>query len=87
MQTASDPITLVERLRSIGISDSYAWQLANRKRTPSLPLALRIHRELGVKMGPVTEATTAEIRALERVAAKPATPETDHPATEDRSAA
>lgn len=70
MQSASNRPALAERLRSIGISESYASQLVNRRRAPSLALALRIHRELGEKMGPISEATPAEIKALERLASK-----------------
>lgn len=68
MQSASETPSVAEKLRSIGISESYASQLVNRKRAPSLALALRIHSELGLKMGPIESATPAEIRALERVA-------------------
>ena len=39
---------LDKRLRGIGISRPYAHQLANRQRTPSLRLARRIERELGI---------------------------------------
>lgn len=61
--------TLAEKLRSIGISASYASQIMTGFRSPSLALALRIHREIGVKLGPISGASDDEIKALERVAA------------------
>lgn len=39
---------LAERLKGIGISESYASQLVNGRRTPSLRLALRIEQQLGI---------------------------------------
>ncbi len=39
---------LAAKLRGIGISESYASQLVNRKRTPSFALALKIKSELGI---------------------------------------
>jgi transcriptional regulator with XRE-family HTH domain len=66
----SNAVTLAERLRGIGISESYASQLANGRRPPSLRLAIRIYRELGIKLGPLAHATAAEIAALERVSRK-----------------
>lgn len=66
----SEPLPLVDKLRSIGISDSYAWQIANGRRPPSLKLALRIHKKIGEKLGPLSGATAAEIAALERVNAR-----------------
>lgn len=61
-----------ESLRAIGISESYASQLARAKRTPSQSLALDIFRKTGLKLGPIAQATDAEISVLERVAARPA---------------
>ena len=65
----SNDTTLAERLRSIGISESYASQIMNGRRKPSLPLALKIHRELGVQLGPIAAASADDIKALERLAA------------------
>lgn len=61
--------SLAEKLRSIGISASYASQIMTGFRPPSLALALRIHREIGEKLGPIAGATDDEIKALERVIA------------------
>jgi transcriptional regulator with XRE-family HTH domain len=70
MQSVEAPgPSLSELLRGIGISESYASQLVNGRRTPSLQLALRIHREIGVKMGVLKDASDEEIKALSRVAA------------------
>lgn len=70
MQTTSETPSLAARLVSIGISESYASQLVNRRRRPSLGLALRIHREIGERLGPIADCSPDEIAALERVAAK-----------------
>lgn len=58
---------LAERLRGLGISESYASLLARNKRPPSKPLAIHIYREIGVKLGPIAEATDDDIDALERI--------------------
>jgi hypothetical protein len=63
----SDARELAERLRGIGISESYASQLANRKRKPSDPLAIRIFRETGLKLGAIEHADDADIDALARL--------------------
>ncbi|ATC34633.1 helix-turn-helix transcriptional regulator [Caulobacter sp. SL161] len=39
---------LGEKLRSLGISKGYVSQLVSGARTPSLELAVRIERELGI---------------------------------------
>lgn len=70
MQSDLSPTALAERLRSIGISDSYVSQLVNKRRAPSMALALRIYREVGVKMGPLVNASPSEIKALESLSEK-----------------
>lgn len=70
MQSDPLPTALAERLRSIGISGSYASQLVNKRRVPSMALALRIYREAGVKMGPLANASASEIKALESLSEK-----------------
>lgn len=67
MDTSPAPLDLAEKLRSIGISESYASQIVNGRRAPSMPLALRINRELRVKLGPLTGVDDGDIPALERV--------------------
>lgn len=64
--------SLCSRLVSMGISAPYASQLSRGVRTPSLSLALRIYRQLDVKMGPLVGASKAEIATLERVAERAA---------------
>lgn len=43
---------------------SHAYMIAWNKRQPSLPLALKIHEELGLKLGPLAGASDADISAL-----------------------
>lgn len=54
----------------MGMTKGYASQISNGKRNPSLPLAVKIYRRLGVKLGPIKNATGREIDALEKVSAK-----------------
>lgn len=63
---------VAERLRSIGISESYASQLARNIRKPSQPLAIRIFRQTGLKLGPIARATDEDIEALERLVGRAA---------------
>lgn len=65
--------TPTELSKAAGISVPYAWQLLNpgpdgRPRTPSLALAIRIYRatQNTLKLGPIADATDAEIAILER---------------------
>lgn len=55
----------------LGIARSYVTQMRNG-RAPSMALALRIHDEIGVQVGPIAGATRAEIAALKRVAERAA---------------
>ncbi len=71
MDQAKEP-SVAKQLQAIGVKKSHAYMLAWGKRSPSLPLALRIHRELGLKLGPLAVATDAEIKAFERVASREA---------------
>ena len=61
---------LAKQLVGIGISESYASQLANNppRRTPSLKLALKIHDEIGVKLGPLLGASNDDLPALRKLA-------------------
>lgn len=61
--------SLAIRLRRIGVSESYASQIVNGRRRPSLALALRIHRELGERVGLLSSCTDEQIAALARVEA------------------
>lgn len=81
-------ITVVEvgelsrKLRSLGLSKSYASELANGRRLPSLLLARRIETELGIPMNswgepsgsPPGNSVGAEDAAAER---EPAAPDKD----------
>ena len=64
------PPSLNQKLVSIGVPASYASLIATGKRSPGLQLAVKIYRELGLKLGPLKSATSAEINAIERVGAK-----------------
>jgi hypothetical protein len=64
------PQSLNQKLVGIGVPPSYASLIATRKRSPGLQLAVKIYRELGIKLGPIENATPAEISAIERVGAK-----------------
>jgi transcriptional regulator with XRE-family HTH domain len=43
-----NPQDLAAKLQALGLSQPYASQLANRKRAPSLKLALIIEKRLGI---------------------------------------
>lgn len=64
---ASEVATVADRLKSAGISESYASLIANGHRKPSQPLAIDIYRKTGLKLGPIADATDADIDALERL--------------------
>lgn len=65
--TRPDALAIAEKLRAIGISESYASQLSRSVRSPSQALAIRIFRETGIKLGPIAGASKAEIEALDRM--------------------
>lgn len=65
-------LDLARRLVGIDISRPYASQLASGDRKPSLTLALRIYRELGLQLGPLEGAEPDEIAALEKLAQRKA---------------
>lgn len=58
------------RLVAAGVSKSYASQIASGKRDPSLALAISIFRATGLKFGPISNASKAEIATLEKTIAK-----------------
>jgi hypothetical protein len=64
--------SLCKQLANIGISAPYASQISRGVRDPSLALALRIYSEIGIKLGPIKNATNSEIAALKRMAARAA---------------
>lgn len=57
---------LVAQLRGIGVSSPYASQIASGTRKPSLALAIKIWRRLGVQLGPIEGKTDEEIETLEK---------------------
>lgn len=68
-----DKLTPTALSKAAGISVPYAWQLLNpgadgKVRTPSLALAIRIYRVTAgkLRLGPISDATDAEIAILER---------------------
>jgi len=63
-------IRLYRTLQALGLSRSYASQLARGARVPGLPLAIRIWRQTGEKLGPVAGLTRAEIARLEHLRLK-----------------
>lgn len=71
----SDSTPLLKQLVALGVSQPYASQISRGVRTPSLRLAIKIYRKIGVKLGPIATASSAEIRTLEKVGAKRVTPE------------
>lgn len=58
------PKVLVEAL---GISAAYASMLLNGQRVPPQPLALRIWRAAGVKLGPLATLSDDDCAQLERL--------------------
>jgi len=61
---------LYGELRRMGLSPAYSSQISRGNRPPSLPLAIEIYRKVGLKLGPISEATEAEIDALDSNEAK-----------------
>lgn len=67
MQSAAPEELTPSRLASaIGISLPYASQVLSGARPPAVPLAIRIYRATGHKLGPIQNATDEDIDVLER---------------------
>jgi len=64
MQTLPDKPTELSKLLSISIP--YASALLNGSRPWTRALAITAYRKLGVKIGPIANATDEEIAVLER---------------------
>jgi transcriptional regulator with XRE-family HTH domain len=62
----TDPKALAAQLRSIGVSQSYASEIAHGQRAPSLKLALRIYDQLGIRLGPIADKEKRDIDTLRR---------------------
>ena len=61
---------LYQVLQGLGLSRSYASQLARGMRAPGLPLAIRIWRATGEKLGPVAGLDRSQIARLEHLRLK-----------------
>ena len=60
--------SLAKRLLDAGVAKGgHAYDLANGRRIPNAPLALRIFRAVGVKLGPVANLSDDEIAVLEKM--------------------
>lgn len=70
MENAPEALTPTKLAKAVGISVPYASQLLNdnpaERRTPSHALAIRIFRATGHRLGPIADASDAEIAILER---------------------
>ncbi len=71
MQTAEpaavlEPLTPSKLAEAINCSQPYASQVLSGARPPRTPLAIRIWRATGHKLGPIANATDEEIGVLER---------------------
>ena len=61
---------LYRQLKTLGLSASYASQIAHGRRHPGLRLAIRIWRACGLKLGPMAGLRGAAIARLERLRLK-----------------
>lgn len=61
--------TIYTKLVNMGVSKAYASQIANGKRKPSLAMAIRVFRKIGLKIGPLEGASKRDIEAAERISA------------------
>jgi hypothetical protein len=58
---------LAKKIREAGVSEGYSHDLARGNRRPSRPLAIKIYRKTGIKLGPIAGVADADIEVLERV--------------------
>lgn len=63
---ALEPLTPTKLSQAVSISVPYASQIIKGVRTPPQTMAIRIFRATGHKLGPIADATEAEISVLER---------------------
>ena len=66
MQITPDGLTPSKLSEAVGISVPYASQLLSGARALNQPMAIRIFRATGAKLGPIADATDDEIEVLER---------------------
>lgn len=67
---ASCPKVIAQRLRKIGVSGPYAYQIAHGTREPSLPLTVQIANEAGLRIGLLEGATDAEVAVVTQLVAR-----------------
>lgn len=65
-------------LIQIGVSRSYASQIANGHREPPLELSLKLFKICGLKIGKLSNAFEADIDAIIRVLGMPSEPPNSH---------
>jgi len=61
------PKAIAQRLREIGVSTPYAYQIAHGAREPSLPLAAKIAKETGLRLGVLKHANDEEVAVVVRL--------------------
>lgn len=66
METATVPLRPAALGRAVGISKTHASHVINGIKPPTKALAIRIFRATGHKLGPIADASDAEIAILER---------------------
>lgn len=91
MQTLAPmtPNELYRRLVGLGVNKGYASQISRGQRAPSLKLALKLFREGGLKIGPLSDASKSAIASLDKATAEPTpsdAPSPDAPAEQVRAA-
>jgi hypothetical protein len=69
MECANDPVPseVAARLRQIGVSGPYAYQIAHGTREPSLPLAVTISKKTGLRLGLLEGANDEEVAVVTRL--------------------
>jgi len=63
---AKGALTPTKLSEAVSISVPYASQILKGRRIPPQPMAIRIFRATGAKLGPIASATDDEIDVLER---------------------
>jgi len=63
------PLTYPELAKAAGISQSYAFEIINDKRRPSLTMALQIYDATGLQYGPLDGLNKRDIDAARKMAA------------------
>lgn len=61
---SAESVTPTALKAAVGISISYASELLNQRREPADPLAVRIWRHTGLKLGRLKGRTDEDVRAL-----------------------